>query len=237
MQETKEMWVQSQVRKIPWRRAWQPTPVFLPGESHRQRRLVGYSPWGPQKVRHCLYLRAVFPKVLCQQVLIRFRFCQWDALGIWTAQGLCHSTSCRHCTHDINLCSEAKDCSWQALASKLQGGCDIRHGFLSFPAISDLWVQWLPDIRSTADAELPESCRGSPSTFTRPLLPKPLCASNFMGSISFFWLYLESSLFPSLNPEMLFVLLNLLRKKKKPPLMFNNNTSEQKVIINTRHLG
>ena len=30
----------------PWRRAWQPTPVFLPGESHRQRSLVGYSPWG-----------------------------------------------------------------------------------------------------------------------------------------------------------------------------------------------
>ena len=27
----------------PWRRAWQPTPVFLPGESHGQRRLAGYS--------------------------------------------------------------------------------------------------------------------------------------------------------------------------------------------------
>ena len=34
------------VRKILWRRAWQPTPVLLPGESHGQRRLVGYSPWG-----------------------------------------------------------------------------------------------------------------------------------------------------------------------------------------------
>ena len=33
------------VRKIPWRRAWQPTPVFLPGESHGQRSLVGYRPW------------------------------------------------------------------------------------------------------------------------------------------------------------------------------------------------
>ena len=32
--------------KIPWRRAWQPTPVFLPGESHGQRSPVGYSPWG-----------------------------------------------------------------------------------------------------------------------------------------------------------------------------------------------
>jgi len=32
--------------KIPWRRAWQPTPVFLPGESHGQRNLMGYTPWG-----------------------------------------------------------------------------------------------------------------------------------------------------------------------------------------------
>ena len=34
------------VGKVPWRRAWQPTPVFLPRESHGQRSLVGYSPWG-----------------------------------------------------------------------------------------------------------------------------------------------------------------------------------------------
>ena len=34
------------VRKIPWRRKWQPTPVLLPGEAHGQRGLVGYSPWG-----------------------------------------------------------------------------------------------------------------------------------------------------------------------------------------------
>ena len=34
------------VRKIPWRREWQPTPVFLPGECHGQSSLVCYSPWG-----------------------------------------------------------------------------------------------------------------------------------------------------------------------------------------------
>ena len=34
------------VRKIPWRMAWQPTPVFQPGEFHGQRSLAGYSPWG-----------------------------------------------------------------------------------------------------------------------------------------------------------------------------------------------
>ena len=36
----------SWVGKIPWRRKWQPTPVFLPGQSHGQRNLAGYSPWG-----------------------------------------------------------------------------------------------------------------------------------------------------------------------------------------------
>ena len=34
------------VWKIPWRRAWQPVPVLLPGESHSQRNLASYTPWG-----------------------------------------------------------------------------------------------------------------------------------------------------------------------------------------------
>ena len=34
------------VGQIPWSRAWQPTLVLLPGESHGQRSLVGYCPWG-----------------------------------------------------------------------------------------------------------------------------------------------------------------------------------------------
>ena len=39
-------WFDPQVRKIPLRRKWQPTPVCLPGKSHGQRSLAGYSPWG-----------------------------------------------------------------------------------------------------------------------------------------------------------------------------------------------
>ena len=34
------------VRKITWRKAWQPTPVFLAGEWHGERSLTGYHPWG-----------------------------------------------------------------------------------------------------------------------------------------------------------------------------------------------
>ena len=38
------------VGKIPWRRAWQPTAVFLPEESHGQRSMAGYSPWGHKEL-------------------------------------------------------------------------------------------------------------------------------------------------------------------------------------------
>ena len=55
------------VWKIPWRRKWLPTPVFLSGESHGQRDLEGYSPWGHKRVKHnlmttttTLYISIVF---------------------------------------------------------------------------------------------------------------------------------------------------------------------------------
>ena len=74
MQETQETWVQ--VGKIPLRRAWQPTLVFLPGESLEQRSLVGYSPWGHKESdttevtehihiharTHCRNMGSQFPK-------------------------------------------------------------------------------------------------------------------------------------------------------------------------------
>ena len=43
------MWFDPWVGEIPWRRAWQLSPVFLPGESHGQKSLVGYNPWGPKE--------------------------------------------------------------------------------------------------------------------------------------------------------------------------------------------
>ena len=46
----RETWVDPWVGKIPWRRKWQPTPVFLPGESHGQRSLAGYSPRGRKEL-------------------------------------------------------------------------------------------------------------------------------------------------------------------------------------------
>ena len=49
MQDTQETQVQSLGCKIPWRRPRQPAPVFLPGKSHGQRNLEGYSSWGHKK--------------------------------------------------------------------------------------------------------------------------------------------------------------------------------------------
>ena len=44
--DTRHLGFDPWVGKIPWRRAWQPTPVFLPGETHGQRNLASYGPWG-----------------------------------------------------------------------------------------------------------------------------------------------------------------------------------------------
>ena len=49
MQEIQETGFDPWVRKIRWRRAWQPIPVFLPGEPYGQRSLVGYSPQHPKE--------------------------------------------------------------------------------------------------------------------------------------------------------------------------------------------
>ena len=86
MQETKfDPWV----GKIPWRRVWQPTPVFLPGESHGQRSLVGYK--GLQRVGHnwsdlartfiFMWISVVFISVAFQSQLKIFVFShkkEWD---------------------------------------------------------------------------------------------------------------------------------------------------------------
>ena len=45
MQGHKRLGANPWVRKIPWRRVWQPTPIFLPGESYGQRSLEGDRPW------------------------------------------------------------------------------------------------------------------------------------------------------------------------------------------------
>ena len=50
MKETQEIHVRARIGKIPWRRKWQLTPVFLPEKFYGQRSLVDYSPWGRKEL-------------------------------------------------------------------------------------------------------------------------------------------------------------------------------------------
>ena len=59
------------VGKIPWRRVWQPTPVFWPGESHGQRCLVGYSPQDCKELDTTEHQRTDAFELLCWRRLLR----------------------------------------------------------------------------------------------------------------------------------------------------------------------
>ena len=95
-------------REISWRRAWQPTPVFLPGESYGQRSLVGYSPWGhkelniikwlsTQKRKNCSLDRhtAIFKMNNPQGPTVQHRKLWWmlrgapNGRGIWRRMDTC----------------------------------------------------------------------------------------------------------------------------------------------------
>ena len=52
-----------QVRKIAWRRKWQPTPVLLPGEFHGQRGRIGCSPWNCKESDTTVQLTLTFMRV------------------------------------------------------------------------------------------------------------------------------------------------------------------------------
>ena len=56
------------VRKILWRRKWQPTPVLLPGKSHGRRSPVGYSPWGRKELDRTEQLHFHFQPLIAQLV-------------------------------------------------------------------------------------------------------------------------------------------------------------------------
>ena len=80
MQETQ---IQSLGQEIPWSRKWQPTPMFVPGKSHEQRSLVGYSPWGRKRVGHDLVIKQR-PQIICSVEGKKNADLQWVELNKWT---------------------------------------------------------------------------------------------------------------------------------------------------------
>ena len=69
------------VEKIPWRRKWQPSPVSLPGKSHGQKSLAGYSPWDHKRVRQDLSITQQLPVVEGQ---FASTIAPSDAYCLWT---------------------------------------------------------------------------------------------------------------------------------------------------------
>ena len=76
------------VRKIPWRRKWQPTPVFLPGKSHRQRSLAGYTVHGVTRFRHNLVTEQLHKtkifnasKIVYYLYMLVIVYCSWVILN------------------------------------------------------------------------------------------------------------------------------------------------------------
>ena len=62
------------VGMIPWKRKWQPTPVFLPGESHGRRSLVGYSPRVTKSRTRLSDFTSLHNTCICSQGLLLFIF-------------------------------------------------------------------------------------------------------------------------------------------------------------------
>ena len=99
------------VRKIPWRRKWQPTPVFLPGEFHGQRSLASYNPWG-LRVKHDLATKPRPGKLLVVACGIVFPdqglnpgSLHWECKVLATGPpGKSHSLGTYSCPHSYFLC-------------------------------------------------------------------------------------------------------------------------------------
>ena len=77
------------VGKIPWGKKWQPTPVFLPGESHGRRSLVGYSPRGHEESDTTERLHFHFHlHALEKEMATHSRVLAWRILGTGEPGGL-----------------------------------------------------------------------------------------------------------------------------------------------------
>ena len=87
MQETQfNPWV----GKMPWRREWQPTPVFLPGEFHGQRSLAGYSPWSRKESDRTEQLTHKEPTIT---FILTQRFRAKDSIAVSTESDSCSVVS------------------------------------------------------------------------------------------------------------------------------------------------
>ena len=99
----------SWIGKILWRRVWQPTLVFLPGESHGQRSLADYSPWGHKELNVTEHSTALFTFAMWSPVFIEFPQIAPRCLSLHI---FAHAFPSMCCFSTINL--QSKLCLYQA---------------------------------------------------------------------------------------------------------------------------
>ena len=97
----------SWVGTIPWRRKWQPAPVFLPGKSHGQRRLASCSPWG------CRFLMTWYQFKSWNTVSPLYTSLQVLNLQKWECTFACPVTL----KYEWNCNSPSASCCWRSFSS------------------------------------------------------------------------------------------------------------------------
>ena len=80
----KQTQVWSLGQEIPWRRKWQPNPVFLPGKSYGQKSLVGYTPWGHKELD--------MTEQLAHTHVLIYKLIELYTLNVYIAFYLCNCT-------------------------------------------------------------------------------------------------------------------------------------------------
>ena len=86
------------VGKIPWRRKWWPTLAFLPGKSHRERSLVGYSPWGCKESDTDLATEHAHTKLSICLAFQTFLLTNWITRNPFDNLKIIHALSMKPCT-------------------------------------------------------------------------------------------------------------------------------------------
>ena len=154
------------VGKIPWRRAWQPTPVFLPGESHGQRSLVGHSPWS-YRIRHNWSDLAHTCQSFCAQnrpsCWVSFLPGGWVRINQVERPG--RGTQEMHITKLLVLESETAESSYSFLWESpiISASVTITQSKVVFPKLEFLWALettlpqvWGEPLRGFSLLKLPE---------------------------------------------------------------------------------
>ena len=81
------------VGKIPWSKNWQPTPVFLPEESHGQVSQAGYSPWGHKE--------SDITEHTCQETYMYYPVVNWQPTPVFLPRESCGQRSLAAAVHKV----------------------------------------------------------------------------------------------------------------------------------------